>query len=86
MINGEIHLMKGRNDMITYCPMAKIKPKYEGDPMDTLFTNDSCLSFMTAVAAFSVWKSSGYDMIEAWIDMYDGDEKVKTFPIDLSKV
>ena len=72
--------------MFTYCPMAKIKTKYPDDPMDKLFTYDSFLGFKTAWSQFAIWKSMGFEMVEAWIDAFDGDKKVQTYKVDLSKI
>ena len=62
--------------MRTYAPMAKTS---DGN---TLFVTNNCASMEEAVYAFSVWEDHyHYAITDAWIDVFDDNEKVQTIPV-----
>ena len=61
------------SDFFQYSPMARAK---DGQ---VLFTYDSLDTLEEAVKQFDIWKDHyHYDIIEAWIDVSNHGNKVKT--------
>lgn len=65
--------------MITYRPMARIDFKPDNEPFNKLFTYDSVFTLAEATYQFFTWSNwYRYKIIHAWIDVYDGTEKIDT--------
>lgn len=61
------------SDFYQFAPMAKTS---KGEP---LFTYDTLDTFEKAVEQFNIWTDHyHYDIVEAWIDITNNGEKVKT--------
>ena len=68
--------------MIMYKSISKaIKNGVE----ETLSTPDTVIGFKTAYSYFHVWRSDGYTILEAYIELYDNEEKIDTIKVDISK-
>lgn len=57
----------------------------------TLSTPDMVIGFKTAYSYFHVWKSDGYDILEAYIELYNMEnpidiKKIDTLKVDISKL
>ena len=75
--------LKAVMTMIMYKPISKaIKNGVE----ETLSTQDTVIGFKTAYSYFHVWKSGGYTILEAYIELYDNGEKIDTIKVDISKI
>ena len=74
--------------MIMYKPISKaIKNGVE----ETLSTPDTVIGFKTAYSYFHVWKSDGYNILEAYIELYDMEntvniKKIDTIKVDVNKI
>lgn len=61
----------------TYAPMAKT------DDGHTLFVQNNVELVSKAEEQFEIWENHyHYTLVEAWIDVYDGDQKVNTVSYD----
>lgn len=70
--------------MILYKAIADCK-KCEDENIVTM--KSECMAgFKTAYSSFHVWKSDGYTILEAYIELYDNGEKIDTIKVDISKL
>lgn len=71
--------------MILYKAIADCK-KYEEDTIT--MESEYIAGFKTAYSSFSVWKSDGYDILTAKIEMFDDSrsEIVGTMNVDITKI
>lgn len=63
--------------MKQYWPCAETVHKSSLLLGNRLFTYDSCLRREDAERQFFLWANSGFRIAHAWIDVYEGDEKVE---------
>lgn len=72
--------------MIFYKAIADCK-KYENEDVVTM-KSEYMTGFKTAYSSFHVWKSDGYDILNARIEMFDDSrsEIVGTMNVDATKI
>ena len=69
--------------MIVYKPVAIV---LKDDIREMISTADTIIGFKTAYSYFHVWKSDGYTILEACIELYDNGEKIDTVKVDINKI
>ena len=72
--------------MVLYKAVADCK-KYENEDVVTM-KSEYMAGFKTAYSSFHIWKSDGYDILTAKIEMFDDSrsEIVGTMNVDATKI